>query len=277
MTPRAAVAQVRVPPRHCDAQGMMHASRPYEYFEDAFLAWLDGACGGYGSLRAAGYDFVIVESRCSYLQPARLYELITLEVRPISASRTAFTIALDMKRDDTTIAVGTVTYVAVRNGRPAEIPGTVRGPLGDVGRGGRGIDHVAAAELLSRLHEAQGSFYAGGGDAGLRAVLDPDVRWHVPGRNVIAGEYHGISDVLGYMAARRSLAAMSFRLYPGELLIGGDDRIASLTDGSAVIDGIEHAWSTIGLYRIRAGRICECHLLPLDPDEFDRIWQARSG
>jgi acyl-CoA thioesterase FadM len=39
--------QVRVPPRHCDAQGMMHASRPHEYVEDAFLAWLDGACGGY--------------------------------------------------------------------------------------------------------------------------------------------------------------------------------------------------------------------------------------
>jgi hypothetical protein len=30
--------QVRVPPRHCDAQGMLHASRPQEYAEDAFLA-----------------------------------------------------------------------------------------------------------------------------------------------------------------------------------------------------------------------------------------------
>jgi hypothetical protein len=30
------------------------------------------------------------------------------------------------------------------------------------------------------------------------------------------------------------------------------------------------------LYRIRAGRISECHLLPLDADEFDRIWQCRS-
>lgn len=255
----------------------MHASRPYEYFEDAFLAWLDGACGGYGSLRAAGYDFVIVESRCSYLLPARLNELITIEVRPVSASRTAFTIALDMKRHGTTIAAGAVTYVAVRDGQPAAIPGTVRGPLGDVGPGGRGVDRVAAAELLSRLHEAQGAFYGGGDDAGLRAVLDPGVRWHVPGRNAIAGEYHGIDEVLGYMAARRSFAVASLRLHPGELLIGSHDRIASLTDGSAVFDGIEHTWSTVGLYRIRAGRICECHLLPLDADEFDRIWQARSA
>lgn len=67
----------------------MHASRPYEYFEDAFLAWLDNACGGYGPLRAAGYDFVIVESRCSYLQPAHLNDLITIEVRPEDSSAAA--------------------------------------------------------------------------------------------------------------------------------------------------------------------------------------------
>jgi hypothetical protein len=30
------------------------------------------------------------------------------------------------------------------------------------------------------------------------------------------------------------------------------------------------------LYRISAGRISECHLLPLDADEFDRIWQGPS-
>jgi acyl-CoA thioesterase FadM/ketosteroid isomerase-like protein len=277
MTPRAVGVQVRVPPRHCDAQGMMHASRPYEYFEDAFLAWLDAACGGYGPLRAAGYDFVIVESRCSYLQPAHLNELITIEVRPISAGKTAFTIALDMKRDGAMIAVGAVTYVGVREGRPAEIPSAVRRLLGSsLAPGGRGVDRVIAADLLSRLHEAQGSFYAGGDDARLRTVLDPDVRWHVPGRNAIAGDYHGIDAVLGYMAARRSLADASLRLHPGELLIGSQDHVASLTDGSAVIDGVEHNWSTVGLYRIRAGRISECHLLPLDADEFDRIWQCRS-
>jgi YbgC/YbaW family acyl-CoA thioester hydrolase len=85
--------QVRVPPRHCDAQGMMHASRPYEYVEDAFLAWLDDACGGYRALRAAGYDFVIVETRCSYLRPARLDDVLTIEVRPVSRGRSAFTVA----------------------------------------------------------------------------------------------------------------------------------------------------------------------------------------
>jgi ketosteroid isomerase-like protein len=133
------------------------------------------------------------------------------------------------------------------------------------------MNRVIAADLLSRLHQAQGVFYAGGDDGPLRAVLDPAVSWYVPGRNAIAGEYHGVDAVLGYMTARRSLAAASLRLHPGELLIGGDDHIASLTGGSAVINGTERRWSTVGLYRIRAGRIAECRLLPLDAQAFDDI------
>jgi hypothetical protein len=39
---------------------MLHASRPHEYAEDAFLAWLDGACGGYAALREKADDFVPV-------------------------------------------------------------------------------------------------------------------------------------------------------------------------------------------------------------------------
>ncbi len=266
--------QVRVPPRHCDAQGMLHASRPYEYAEDAFLAWLDGACGGYAALRGRGYDFVIVETRCSYLRPARLDDLLTIEVRPVSAGRTAVTFAFDISRRDAAIATADVTYVAVREGRPAELPPAVRVALGTVPPGGRGLDRVTAADLLSRLHQAQGAFYAGGDDGPLRAVLDPAVSWYVPGRNAIAGDYHGLDAVLGYMTTRRDLASASFRLHPGELLVGGRDHIASMTDGSAVIDGTERRWSTVGLYRIRAGRIAECRLLPLDAQEFDDIWRG---
>jgi uncharacterized protein len=139
---------------------------------------------------------------------------------------------------------------------------------------GGGLDREAAADLLRRLHQAQGVFYAGGGGGPLRAVLHPAVSWHVPGQNAIAGEYHGIPAVLGYMTARRGLANATFRLHPGELLVGSDDHIASLTDGTAVIGGAERRWSTVGLYRIRAGRIAECRLLPLDAQAFDEIWRG---
>jgi hypothetical protein len=61
----------------------------------------------------------------------------------------------------------------------------------------------------------------------LRALLAPDIVWHVPGS-----------------ARRRDLADRTFRMHPGELLVGDDDHVAA------------------------------CWLLPLDAAEFDRIWRG---
>ena len=101
----------------------MHASRPYEYFEDAFLAWLDRECGGYESLRADGDDFVIVQSQCRYLAPARLGDRIDLAVRPVSVGkRSSFTVEVEMARDGQVLTTCQVTYVTVRDGRSSQIP-----------------------------------------------------------------------------------------------------------------------------------------------------------
>jgi predicted kinase/ketosteroid isomerase-like protein len=136
------------------------------------------------------------------------------------------------------------------------------------------MDHHTAALVLSLLHEAQNAMYAGGDMGPVRVLLTPDVCWHVPGRSPIAGTYQGIEEVEGYFAARRELAARTLRLHPRELLVGDEQHIASLTDGSAVVAGLEHRWSTIGLYRLAEGRIAECWLLPLDGAAFDRAWSA---
>ena len=134
------------------------------------------------------------------------------------------------------------------------------------------MDRAAAQALLARLHAAQGEFYAGGADGPLRGLLTPDVEWHVPGANAIAGDYRGIDDVMAYFARRRDHAARSLRMHPGDVLVGDGDRVAVLTDGTATIGGREERWSTVGLYRLAAERIAGCWLLPLDPAAFDRIW-----
>jgi ketosteroid isomerase-like protein len=130
-----------------------------------------------------------------------------------------------------------------------------------------------AERMLGALHAAQAAFYAGEADgAAVRELLTEGVRWHVPGRNAIAGTHEGINAVLAYFARRRDLAAQSFRMHPGELLVGDGEHVAALTDGTATIAGEEHHWSTVGLYRVEASRIAEVWLLPLDPEHFDRIW-----
>jgi len=135
------------------------------------------------------------------------------------------------------------------------------------------MDRDRAKALLSRLHAAQGEFYSGGASEPIRALLAPDITWHVPGDNAIAGDYRGIEEVMAYFARRRDLATGSFRMHPGELLVGEGDHVASLTDGTATIDGVEHHWSTVGLYRFRGDDLlAECWLLPLDTSAFDAIW-----
>ena len=137
-----------------------------------------------------------------------------------------------------------------------------------------GLDRAGAVELLARLHRAQNAYYAGGAAAELRALLAEDVVWHVPGANAIAGRYVGRDAVMTYFDRRRAIASDTFRLHPGELLVGDGAHVAVLTDGTATMGGRERRWSTVGLYRFDAGRVSACWLLPLDPSEFDAIWSG---
>jgi uncharacterized protein len=136
------------------------------------------------------------------------------------------------------------------------------------------LERQTAVDVLARLHRAQGDFYAGGHRLALRELLTNDVAWHVPGNNSIAGTYQGIDEVMCYFSLRRELAGRTFRLHPGDVLVGEGAVAASLTDGTALIAGEEHRWSTVGLYRFRYGLICECRLVPLDPAAFDRAWKV---
>ena len=133
------------------------------------------------------------------------------------------------------------------------------------------------AALLARLHAAQGAFYAGGPAEPLRALLAADVVWTVPGDNAIAGRYAGVDAVMAYFARRRDHAGRTFRMHPGEILTGDGDHVAVLTDGTAMIGGAEHRWSTVGLYRFRGDSLAACWLLPLDQAAFDRIWAASTA
>ncbi len=136
------------------------------------------------------------------------------------------------------------------------------------------MDRDIAVALLDQLHAAQNEFYGGGGDALLRDLLASDIAWTVPGNNSIAGVYRGTEAVFDYFRRRRDLAAGTFRMTRRDVLAGEGDRIAALTDGAATIDGMEHRWSTVGLYEVVDKRITACWLLPLNPTQFDAIWTA---
>ena len=129
-----------------------------------------------------------------------------------------------------------------------------------------------AVAVIDRLHDAQARLYVDGDPEPVRSVLTDDIAWHVPGGSPIAGSYHGIDEVVEYMLARRELAGGTFRMHRLDVLTGSGDTVAVLTDGEASVGGVARRWSTVGVYRLRDGRIAECHLIPFDQAEFDDIW-----
>jgi YbgC/YbaW family acyl-CoA thioester hydrolase len=138
------------------------------------------------------------------------------------------------------------------------------------------VDQDETRQVLARLHQAQNAFYQGGEPGPLRELLTDDIVWHVPGRNAIAGEYRGVDAVMSYFARRRDLAGRTFQMTGREVLTGDEGWIASVTDGRAHIDGQDVTWSTVGLYRLRDGRIAASRLLPFDAAAFDAVWADRA-
>jgi ketosteroid isomerase-like protein len=136
------------------------------------------------------------------------------------------------------------------------------------------MNRVTAIDLLDRLHNAQNEFYAGGSGTALEQLLAPNITWTVPGDNRIAGTYQGLDDVFGYFRRRRDLADHTFQMKRRDVLVGDGDRVVALTDGLAKIGGVDHRWSTVGLYDVADGKIAACWLLPLDQRAFDAIWSA---
>jgi ketosteroid isomerase-like protein len=128
-------------------------------------------------------------------------------------------------------------------------------------------------ELVEELHRRQAEMYAGGSTDGIVELLADDIVWHVPGASPIAGDHRGHDGVIEYFGIRRRIADSSMRLHPGEMLTE-EDLVVQRVDGTAVIAGKSVGWRTVGIYRLQASRVAEVWLVPLDLQEFDRVWGA---
>jgi acyl-CoA thioesterase FadM len=128
----ASVARIHrvVPPRHADAQGMMHASRPASYVEDGVLAWLDLVGGGHAALRETGHDLVMVVAHTEYLGPVRQGDLVEVAVRAVGRGRSSLQLSADLLVDDEVRITATNTYVVVaEDGRAVPAPESLAAAL----------------------------------------------------------------------------------------------------------------------------------------------------
>ncbi len=130
----------------------------------------------------------------------------------------------------------------------------------------------SAASVVDDFYAVQRRFYAGElVDDELAGLLTPDIAWHVPGRNAIAGDYSGVDEVMAYFRRRRDLADRTFVITPGGTL-GDATRVVHFADGEVIRAGKTRRWRTVGIFEVTEGRIAQCWLLPFDQAAFDEIW-----
>jgi ketosteroid isomerase-like protein len=130
-----------------------------------------------------------------------------------------------------------------------------------------------AKAIVDDFLARQRAMYAGGDVAPMADLLAENVVWHVPGTSPIAGDYRGRAAVLRYFRRRRELAGGAIAITK-IAEAHHDEALVQLADGRAMIGGYEVFWRTAGVYRVAGGGIAEAWLVPLDQEQFDRVWST---
>jgi acyl-CoA thioester hydrolase len=111
-----------------DAAGRLHFPRIFELVEEAeseLVRSIDWPMN-----RSMGYDFPRVHLECRFIRVIQLDAQFRLRLTVGKLGRTSIRYDYDVFGCDNELAIqGTMTVVVVQNGKPAEIPATLRAAL----------------------------------------------------------------------------------------------------------------------------------------------------
>ncbi|HVE45850.1 MAG TPA: nuclear transport factor 2 family protein [Acidimicrobiales bacterium] len=107
-------------------------------------------------------------------------------------------------------------------------------------------------EIVRRGYDALNN----GDTSALAALITENVVWHVPGRSLIAGDYHGRETTFVYF---HRLHELTNGTYQAELhiAVGDDEHVISVDHSSARRNGRIYDENELVVFRFRDGRIVE--------------------
>src|SRR5438046_473368 len=131
-------AHVRVRFADTDAQGVVHNSNYFVWFEVARVEFLERYAGGYQRLRDEGIESLVLESHARFLQPAFFDDRLLVHARCLYERGARFRFEYVVERDGTVLADGWTSHGAVdaRTLRPTRLPAWL-------------VDAIAIAEASS--------------------------------------------------------------------------------------------------------------------------------
>jgi ketosteroid isomerase-like protein len=125
---------------------------------------------------------------------------------------------------------------------------------------------IAMADTPERNIKVVQDFFAAYGEndlAGIAAVMDENVRWHIPGRHPLSGTKNGRDEVLAFFG---QLGVAGFQAEP--IYFGADETyVVDIHRGWSNAEGkpnVDTTWALV--YRIEGGKIVEATNLSADQD-----------
>jgi ketosteroid isomerase-like protein len=107
-------------------------------------------------------------------------------------------------------------------------------------------------ELVRRGYDAFGR----GDMETLREVFHPDLVWHSPGHNQLAGDHRGVEAVLGFFGRTMELTGGTFRVEVHDV-VASDEHVVGLNSVAAQRDGKTLNGRNALVFHVRDGRATE--------------------
>ncbi len=116
----------------------------------------------------------------------------------------------------------------------------------------------------------------GRGDvAAVLTILDDEIRWHIPGRSPLSGDYHGHQELIGFFTRTQELSAGTFRIHIDDMLTS-DQYVVVLCTVSAERQGRQWSSPEVHVWRVADGVAVEFREYQGDQQTEDEFWSQSS-
>jgi ketosteroid isomerase-like protein len=122
-------------------------------------------------------------------------------------------------------------------------------------------------DLVQRGYEA----FASGDIPTVLTLFADDIKWHIPGRSALAGDYEGKEAVMSFFAKLQEQSGGTFRMELHDIL-GGDDHVVALVRSTATRGGQSRTSDIVHVWHVGDGRATEFWGVPSDAYADDEFW-----
>jgi acyl-CoA thioester hydrolase len=129
-------AEIRVRFAETDAQGVVHNSNYFVWFEVARVEFLERFAGGYQRLRDLGIESFVLESHARFIAPAVFDDRLLVHTRCLAVRGACFRFEYAIERAGEVIAEGWTAHATVdaETLRPTRIPDWLAAAIAAPGR-----------------------------------------------------------------------------------------------------------------------------------------------